>query len=323
MTDSKMPFITVVTPCLNDVEYLPEMIESFLAQDYPYKELFVQDGGSTDGTHEVLKRYPIRWTVAADSGPHDAINKAIRATHGDIILVMPANDLFAPGAFSRAMEELSARPELSMVYGDTYILEEDNTVRYIHRPGTLDVDRLFWTCCLMLQSSYIRREVFDRVGLFDEVITGPGDTEWFMRMVAGYPAESLLYVPEVWSSFRSDRSLRRQSSRHWIQGAGVLQNASEKFLSLGENCERLRQGEAHARAGMHCQCASWLTEADERGEAWKHFVKAFRLWPGLLLTSLGLNYTARVVLGRNLKEVVAKCMFRIRRVLRAHPVTGA
>ena len=49
MIDSRMPFISAVTPCWNDAAHLPEMIESFLAQDYPHKELFVQDGGSTDG----------------------------------------------------------------------------------------------------------------------------------------------------------------------------------------------------------------------------------------------------------------------------------
>jgi glycosyltransferase involved in cell wall biosynthesis len=105
MTNSTMPIISVITPCLNDAICLSEVIESFLAQDYPNKEIFVQDGGSTDGSHEILQRYPIRWSVAPDSGPHDAINKAIRATRGDPVVVMPANDLFAPGTFSRVEDE--------------------------------------------------------------------------------------------------------------------------------------------------------------------------------------------------------------------------
>ena len=101
MKNSTMPVVSAVTPCLNDGAYLQEMIESFLAQDYPNKELVVQDGGSTDDTHEILRRYPVRWNVAPDTGPHDAINKAILASRGDIVVIMPANDLFARGVYTR------------------------------------------------------------------------------------------------------------------------------------------------------------------------------------------------------------------------------
>jgi glycosyltransferase len=310
-----MPVISAITPCLNDATYLSEMIESFLAQDYPYKELIVQDGGSTDGTLEILKRYPVRWSVAPDSGPHDAINKAILASRGDVIVIMPANDLFAPGAFSRAAKELIAQPQLAMVYGDCRIVDEDRATIRIDKPGVLDIDRLFWTYFLMLQSSYIRREAFDRVGMFDPLIKGPGDTEWFIRMVAGHPSESFLYVPEVWSSFRLGHTMKHVNPRNFEQAASVLLAAHERFLSSAENRRRLRHGEAHARAGMHCQCAGWLSGADKRREAWSHFRKAIRLWPGLVLSPLGLNYSVRMMLGRNLAKTVTRLIFNLRAAL--------
>jgi len=310
-----MPVISAVTPCLNDATYLPEMIESFLAQDYPYKELVVQDGGSTDGTHEILRRYPIRWSAVPDSGPHDAINKAILASRGDVIVIMPANDLFVPGAFTCAANALCRRPEVAMVYGDCRFIEEDGTVIRIDRPGILDIDRLLWTHCLQLQSAYIRREAFDRVGLFDAAIKGPGDMEWLMRMVAGYPLDSFLYVPEVWSSFRLGQSLQHVNPHNCEQAAGVLLAAHEKFLSVAGNCRQLRHGERRARAGMHCQCATWFSEAGKRREAWNHLGKALYQWPGLVLTHLGINYSARIVLGRNLTRVLTRCMFNIRRAL--------
>ncbi len=317
MTDPRGPVISAVTPCLNDGAYLPEMIESFLAQDYPHKELIVQDGGSTDGTHEILRRYPIRWNVAPDTGPHDAINKAILAGRGEIIVVMPANDLFAPGAFSRAADELRARPEVAMVYGDCRLIDEHGALIRIDRPGVLDIDRLLWTNFLLLQSAYVRREAFERVGLFNGAIKGPGDTEWLMRMVAGYPSESFLYVPEVWSSYRFGQSLKGVCFRDCDQNARVLLAAHERFLSAAENRCRLRYGEARARAGMHCQCACWLSEAGKRREAWGHFTGALRLWPRMILTRQGLNYASRILLGRNLTRVVAKCMSSIRTGLEA------
>ena len=312
MTDRQMPVVSAVTPCLNDGAYLQEMIESFLAQDYPNKELVVQDGGSTDGTHEILKRYPVRWNVARDTGPHDAINKAILASRGDIVVVMPANDLFAPGAFTSAAKALCASPEVVMAYGDCRILDERGALIRVDRPGILDIDRLLWTNFLLLQSAYIRREAFERAGLFDGLIKGPGDTEWLMRMVAIYPSESFLYVPEVWSSFRFGQSLKGASFRDSDQSARVLLAAHERFLSAEENRRRLRHGEARARAGMHCQCACWFSEARNRREARKHFAEAFRQYPGLILSVLGLKYTARFLLGRNLARIVSKCTSVVR-----------
>jgi glycosyltransferase involved in cell wall biosynthesis len=297
---------------LNDGTYLPEMIESFLAQDYPYKELVVQDGGSTDGTHEILRRYPIRFNVERDSGPHDAINKAILASRGEIVVVMPANDLFAPGAFTRAAESFRANPEAVMVYGDCRILDEPGTLIRVDRPGKLDIDRLFWMNFLLLQSAYIRREAFERVGLFDPVIKGPGDTEWLLRMVEKYPSESFLYEPAVLSSFRFGQSLKGASFRDSDQSARVLLAAHERFLSSPENRLRLRDGEGHARAGMHCQCACWFSEAGNRSEARRHFAEAFRQWPGLIFSVFGFKYAAKFLLGRNLTRGVSKCVYRIR-----------
>jgi len=315
MTDSR-PMITAVTPCLNDAAHLPEMIESFLAQSYPNKELFVQDGGSTDGSHDILRRYPIRWSVARDSGPHDAINKAILATSGDIVVVMPANDTFAPGAFSRAAAAFESRPGIAMVYGDCKFLDEDGAVCRIDRPGNLDLDALLWTNWLMLQSAYFRRETFERVGLFDGAIKGPGDTDWVLRMVAIYPTESMLYVPEVWSSFRLGQSYTGVSFRDCEQNARVLLAAHDRFLSATANCERLRRGESRARAGMHCQAAFWYAQAGRRREAWGHYSQAFRYWPGLALTRTGLSYSAKTILGRNITRALSRLTMSFRKTLR-------
>ncbi len=320
------PMISAVTPCLNDAAHLPEMIESFLAQDYPHKELFVEDGGSTDGTHDILRRYPIRWSVARDSGPHDALNKAILASRGDVIVVMPANDRFVPGAFSRAAGVLEARPEIAMVYGDCEILDEKGAFARIDRAGPLEIDRLLWSHWLLLQSAYIRREMFERVGRFDGAIQGPGDTEWVLRMVAVYPPESLLYVPEVWSSFRLGQSYRGVQFRDCEQNARVLLAAHERFLAVAANRRRLRHGEGRARAGMHCQAAFWYARAGRGGAAWRHYLAALRQWPGLALTRIGVSYGAKVVLGGKPGEACSRLALKVqkaRRQLLGEPAVGA
>jgi glycosyltransferase involved in cell wall biosynthesis len=312
MTASK-PMISAVTPCLNDAAHLPEMIESFLAQNYPNKELFVQDGGSTDGSHDILRRYPIHWAAARDSGPHDALNKAILRSRGDVIVIMPANDRFVPGAFARAAAVLEARPDVGMVYGDCEILDEHGAVARMERPGPLQIDRLLWSHGLMLQSAYLRREMFERVGLFDSAIKGPGDTEWLLRMVEVYPPESLLYVPEVWSSYRYGQSLKGAQFRDCEQNARVLLAAHERFLAAAGNRRRLRHGEGRARAGMHCQAAFWYARAGRRSEAWRHYFAALGQWPGLALTPLGVGYGAKVLLGRKPGETCSRLALKFRK----------
>jgi hypothetical protein len=225
---------------------------------------------------------------------------------------MPANDLFAPGAFSRAVAELQARPDVAMVYGDCRIIGENGEISHVERPGVLDPDRMLWTHSLLLQSAYIRRETFERVGVFDSAIKGPGDTDWLMRMAAGYPSESFLYVPEVWSSFRFGQSLKGVSFRDCEQNARVMLAAGERFLAAPENCRRLLHGEGRARAGIHCQTAFWFAQAGMRRQAWKHIAEAVRQWPGLLLTRIGAGYTVKIMLGSRLTRVITRWMLSVR-----------
>ncbi|MGB7267118.1 MAG: hypothetical protein WBC92_16500, partial [Terracidiphilus sp.] len=122
-------------------------------------------------------------------------------------------------------------------------------------------------------------------------------------------------IPEVWSSYRFGQSLKGVCFRDCDQNAKVLLAAHEQFLSVAANRRRLRHGEARARAGMHCQCATWLSEAGKRREAWNHLGKALHQWPGLVLTHLGLNYSARIVLGSNLTRAVSRSILSIRSAL--------
>lgn len=276
----------------------------------------MQDGGSTDGTHDILRRYPTRWAVARDTGPHDAVNKAILATTGDVIVIMPANDTFAPGAFSRAAAEFQSRPEFAMVYGDCQFLAEDGAVCRIDRPGPLDIDGLFWGHWLMLQSAYLRREMFHRVGLFDPAIKGPGDTDWVMRMVALYPLQEMGYVPEVWSSYRYGQSLKGVSFSDCSQNARVLFAAHERFLAQPENRRRLRRGEARAHAGMHCQAAFWCAQAGQHRQTWDHYFEALRQWPGLMLTRTGASYSVKIFLGPKLARTCSRFAIKAGKVQR-------
>lgn len=115
------PLVTVVVPCLNREHFLVPTIESVLQQDYPYIECIVVDGGSTDGTIDVLKRYEgqIRWVSEPDNSAADAINKGWQMSKGEILAWLNADDIWAvPSAVSQVVEYLQTHPGVDVVYGD-------------------------------------------------------------------------------------------------------------------------------------------------------------------------------------------------------------
>jgi glycosyltransferase involved in cell wall biosynthesis len=312
LANSPLPTVSVIVPCMNDASNLPAMVESFLTQNYPFKEMVVHDGGSSDGSQDVLSRYPVRWTSAPDSGPHDALNRALLASTGEIIAVMNTNDRFEPGAISRAVQVLQQRPEAVLVHSDCRRIDLQGRPcgRFKSRP--LDIDRLFWQMHIYMQSAFIKREVFDRVGLFDPSIVGPGDTEWLFRVVAAYPTNAFVYVPETWGCYRRSGYFDGASFADYEGNIRALHAAEERFLAEPENCKRLRHGPARARAGVQLLIAFQLMCVGRRHESWTSYRRALQLWPLLWLNGLGARCTAKLVLGKRLTETVLKLMLKLR-----------
>jgi len=121
------PLVTVVTPSYNQAAYLEDAIESVLAQDYPRIEYAVADGGSADGSVEILKRYEDRlawWTSGPDGGQSAALNTAFARAQGEILGWLNSDDTLLPGAVSRVVAELERDPELALVYGDAEFVDE-------------------------------------------------------------------------------------------------------------------------------------------------------------------------------------------------------
>lgn len=114
-----LPRVSLVTPCYNGMPWLQAAIDSVLAQDYPAIEYLVMDGGSSDGTVELLREYGdrLRWVSAPDDGQADAIARGFEQTDGAILGWLNADDVLKPGAVRAAVAALQAHPEAGLVYG--------------------------------------------------------------------------------------------------------------------------------------------------------------------------------------------------------------
>jgi glycosyltransferase involved in cell wall biosynthesis len=204
-TDMKNgPLVSIVTPCYNSEQFIESCIESVLAQDYPYVEHIVQDGASTDGTVEILKRYTgkIQLVSEPDKGQADGLNKALKRSQGDIILVLNADDELLPHAARWGVENMEKYPDAGVVYGNQYTINAEGKIigayRYDH---TYDFHKLL---CVELvppaQAAFIRRNHFEQVGLYadTELDTCP-DYEMWVRIGLKFP---MIYLPGFIARYR-------------------------------------------------------------------------------------------------------------------------
>src|SRR5574341_123266 len=121
MANLFLPLVSIITPSFNHARYIEATMRSVLSQDYPYIEYMVVDGGSDDGTVDIIKKYESRlswWVSEKDQGQTDAINKGLARAKGNILAWLNSDDTYEPGAISAAVKFLQEHPEVGMVYGE-------------------------------------------------------------------------------------------------------------------------------------------------------------------------------------------------------------
>lgn len=121
------PLVSIVTPSYNQADYLEETIRSVLDQEYPNLEYVVVDGGSTDGSVEIIRGYESRlawWRSKPDAGQVAALNNGFAHTRGEILGWLNSDDVLLPGAVAAAVAEFERDPELLLVYGDNVLIDE-------------------------------------------------------------------------------------------------------------------------------------------------------------------------------------------------------
>jgi len=180
---SDLPLVSVVTPSYNMARYLPRTIDSVLSQDYSKIEYIVTDGGSTDGTVDVLKGYGgrLQYFVEPDKGPSDAVHKGFRHATGEIFAWLGADDVYLPGAVRTAVDALMADPSIDVVYGEGHWIDEHGGL--ISRYPTLPFDAkiLERDCFICQPAAFIRASAYRRCGL-DPDVNYSFDYDLWIRM---------------------------------------------------------------------------------------------------------------------------------------------
>jgi glycosyltransferase involved in cell wall biosynthesis len=175
--------ISIVTPSYNQGKYIERTIQSILAQNVEGLWYMVIDGGSSDETLSVLRRYEDRvpWVSERDRGPSDAINKGFYLSSGDILGWLNSDDIYYPGALQTTLDFFEKNPDVDVMYGDTNHIDEND--EFIEKYPTEDWDweRLKKTCFISQPAAFFRRRVFDRYGPLEVGIRSM-DYEYWLRL---------------------------------------------------------------------------------------------------------------------------------------------
>ena len=238
---SKQPLVSIVTPSFNQAPYLEVTIRSVLDQDYPDLEYIIVDGGSSDGSVDIIRRYADRlawWVTEADKGQTDAINKGFARAKGEILAWLNSDDTYQPGAVSEAVAFLRSQPEVGLVYSDANFIDENGKLIGCFPAAQTDYRRLRRGYVhIPQQAAFFRAELWRKVGPLDPSFYFAMDYDLWVRLAALAPIH---YVPRAWANFRlhtrgktvsaADRCWPEMLRVHFRDGGSWLGVLPAKYL---------------------------------------------------------------------------------------------
>jgi len=203
-----LPSITIITPTLNQARFIEQTIVSVLTQNYPRLEYFVIDGGSTDGTIDILKRYEnyLTWISEPDKGQVDAINKGIRKSTCEIIAYLNSDDYYEPGALLTVGSFFQTHPKVKILTGkcknvDVHGIEYRPLVTIYKNIFLLSKAWGFLKICNFISqpSTFWKKELSDSLGLFNPLYHYAMDYDFWLRVAR---VEKINFVNRYLANFR-------------------------------------------------------------------------------------------------------------------------
>lgn len=309
--DRTLPLVSIITPSYNQADFLEETIRSVLEQDYPNIEYLVVDGGSTDGSVDLIRKYQERidwWVSEPDRGQADALNKGMARARGEIVAWLNSDDIYRPGAIRQAVDVLLQHPELGMVYSKLDSIDRTgelfNTISY----RQYDLLDLLTFRIIGQPTVFMRRAILQRAGPLDASYNYLLDHHLWLRMLQLAPIK---YVPAVWAAARHHPSAKNvaQAARFGEEAFRILEWArTQPALS-----DIVRKHSRTVRAGAHRLDARYLLDGGEPALALKAYGRVLASRPGYafehwhrmlfaLLSLMGLGWLRPLVLYRKISN---------------------
>lgn len=281
-----MTLVSIVTPSFNQVSYLEQTIRSVLDQDYVDIEYLVIDGGSTDGSADIIKKYAPRlayWVSEKDSGQAEAINKGMARAKGDIVAWLNSDDYYLPGTIAAAVKAFDENPDIVLVYADMNAVDEHgqtfNTLRY----RQLTLEDLLCFQIIGQPAVFMRRAAFEKAGGLDLSYHFLLDHHLWLRVAC---LGKILHLPQTWSAARYHPAAKNRA-----QAAAFGQEAFRilEWAKTQANLASALSPISHrATASAHRVNSRYLLDGGQPASSLAAWTRAFFIHPPTALARLNL-----------------------------------
>ena len=270
------PLVSIITPSFNQADFLRDTIESVLNQDYPSIEYIIVDGGSSDGSQEIIKSYSDRlswWISEPDQGQADAINKGFQRAQGEIITWLNSDDMYLPRTISKVVNVFQNKPDAGMIYGDAVSSDKDGRLLNELRFDSWHLKELLEFNIICQPAVFMKRSILERSGYLDLSYHFFLDHQLWIRIAR---ETNLVHQPQIWAVSRyHDRAKNvTMISQVGEEAYRILDwAAAEPDLAniIDKNHRRIW-------AGAHQINARYLLDGGLSFQAFKKYIQAAWIW---------------------------------------------
>jgi glycosyltransferase involved in cell wall biosynthesis len=302
------PRVTIVTPSYNQAAFLEQTICSVLNQEYPNLEYFVVDGGSTDGSQKIIKKYASRitwWVSEKDMGQAEAINKGFARASGEYIAWLNSDDLYQPGTIQAAVKALQEHPEACLVYGDVLSIDADGEPFNLMTYRDWNLKDLMCFNIIGQPAVFIRRADLLKAGNLDLSYRFMLDHHLWLRIAQH---GNLIHVPEIWASARIHPKAKNVAL---ARGFGEESYQLAAWMPYQPGLQVLyKKNRRQIWAGANRMMGRYLLDSGKNGESLRAYFRSFIQFPPIALSEWRRIVYAAVSLVFNVEKFKQKYLDR-------------
>ncbi len=283
--------VSIITPSFNQAKYLEDTIQSVLDQDYANLEYILVDGGSTDESVDIIRKYDDKlawWVSEKDSGQAEAINKGLSRATGEIVAWLNSDDTYLPGTISAAVRTFEENPDVVLVYGNMLAVDENGETINILRYDQLNLEDLLCFQIIGQPAVFFRRDALEKAGYLDSTYHFLLDHHLWLRLAL---QGRILHVDQTWAAARyhAEAKNRARAAEFGHEAFRILDWARQTQPQLAPVLAKVGR---RAQASAHRFDARYLLDGNQPWPALKAWMRALRIHPPTALARLNILVSA-------------------------------